>query len=86
MLVTSRKVIGAAFNKQLQNKMSNPIAGNTGVFVIRGEGIFATSSFNGNPTILRQTLETQMKSQIGYTSLNALHEAADIKDYRFKFY
>jgi len=80
------KVVGAAFNKQLQNKVSNPIAGNTGVFVIRGEGIFATSSFNGNPTILRQTLETQMKSQIGYTSLNALHEAADIKDYRFKFY
>ena len=80
------KVIGAAFNKQIQNKVSDPIAGNTGVFVIRGEGISATSSLTGNPATLRETLETQLKSQIGYTSLNALHDAAEIKDYRFKFY
>lgn len=80
------KIIGAAFNKQIQNKVSDPIAGNSGVFVIRGEGISATSSLESNPTTLRQTLETQLKSQIGYTSLNALHDAASIKDYRFKFY
>jgi len=66
--------------------VSDRIAGNTGVFVIRGEGISATSSLTGNPATLRETLETQLKSQIGYTSLNALHDAAEIKDYRFKFY
>jgi len=80
------KIIGAAFNKQVQNKISEPIAGATGVFVIHGEGISATSSLSSNPTILRQTLETQMKSQIGYTSMNALREAATVKDYRSTFY
>jgi peptidyl-prolyl cis-trans isomerase D len=80
------KIIGAAFNKQIQGKVSEPIAGNTGVFVISGQGISATSSLGANPTTTRQTLETQLKSQIGYTALNALHDAADIKDYRYKFY
>ncbi len=31
------KMAGAAFNKSLQGKVSEPIAGNTGVFVIKGE-------------------------------------------------
>ncbi len=80
------KIIGAAFNKQLQNKVSTSIAGSTGVFVIRGEGVYATSSLSSNPTMLRQTLETQMKSQVGYASLNALRQAANVKDYRSTFY
>jgi peptidyl-prolyl cis-trans isomerase D len=80
------KIIGAAFNKQVQNKISAPIAGTTGVFVIRGEGVFATSSLGSNPTTIRQTLETQIKSQIGYTSINALRQAANVKDYRYTFY
>jgi len=80
------KIIGAAFNKQIQNRISEPIAGATGVFVIRGEGALATSSLSSNPTTLRQTLETQMKSQIGYTAINALRQAADVKDYRSTFY
>src|SRR6266498_2166087 len=80
------KIIGAAFNKQLQNKVSTSIASSTGVFVIRGEGVYATSSLSSNPTMLRQTLETQMKSQVGYASLNALRQAANVKDYRSTFY
>ena len=35
------KITGAAFNKSLQGKVSEPIAGNTGVFVVKGERIFA---------------------------------------------
>jgi peptidyl-prolyl cis-trans isomerase D len=66
--------------------MSESIAGATGVFVIRSEGVFATPSLSSNPTTLRQTLETQMKSQIGNTSINALRQAADVKDYRSTFY
>lgn len=80
------KVIGAAFNKQMQGKVSSPIAGNTGVFVVSGSGVFATSNLGSNPTMLRESLETQMKSQIGNASLRSLHDAAEVKDYRFKFY
>lgn len=80
------KMVGAAFNKQLQGKVSAPIAGINNVFVVRGEGISATSSFTSNPTSVRESLENQLKSQAGSSSLNALHDAADIKDYRSTFY
>ncbi len=80
------KILGAAFNKQLQGKVSAPIAGNTGIIVVRGEGIFAGSSLNTTPEMLRVTLESQLKSQVGYRSMTALKDAADIKDYRSTFY
>lgn len=80
------KMIGAAFNKQNQGKVSTPVAGTTGVFVIRGESIFAGSSLGGNAETLRATLETQLKSQAGYRSLNALRQAADVEDHRSDFY
>lgn len=80
------KVVGAAFNQQLKGKISAPIAGNSAVFVIRGENIYAIASLGGGPDMLRQQLETQLKSQVGYRSMNALRLAADVKDYRFDFY
>lgn len=40
------KVVGAAFNKNLLNKVSEPIAGNAGVFVIRVESQFAMPNQN----------------------------------------
>ncbi len=80
------KIIGSSFNKQIQNKVSAPVAGATGVFVLRGEAISATSSLSANAAMLRQTLEAQMKSQIGNTSMNALRQSASVKDYRSTFY
>ena len=80
------KMIGAAFNKANQGKTGTPVAGTTGVFVIRGESIFAGASLGSNVETLRTTLETQLKSQAGYRSLNALREAAEVKDYRSDFY
>jgi peptidyl-prolyl cis-trans isomerase D len=80
------KVLGAAFNKQLQGKVSSLIAGNAGVFAVRGESISATSSVTSNPATIKESLATQLKQQINYTSLNAPREAADVKDYRSKFY
>ena len=47
--------IGAAFNKQIQNKISSPIAGNTGVFVVKSDGVTGVASFG-------QTPETQQNS------------------------
>lgn len=80
------KVMGAAFNKTLQNKLSEPIAGNTGVFVIRGEKIYAVSNLNANVDNLRKQMEMQQRQMGGYRSAEALKKAADIKDNRFDFY
>lgn len=80
------KIIGAAFNKDLKGKVSAPIAGTSAVFVIKGESVYAGSSLGGTPEMVRQSLETQMKSQVGYRSANAIRQAADVKDYRSDFY
>ena len=80
------KIIGAAFNKQLQGKASAPIAGNSAVFAVKGESIFATSSLGSNAEMLREQLANQMKSQIGFRSLTAIKDAAKIEDNRYKFY
>lgn len=80
------KILGAAFNKQILSKVSAPIAGNTGVFVIRGENVYAAPSLGSNPEMIRSSLESQLKSQAGYRSLSALKESADIEDFRSTFY
>jgi peptidyl-prolyl cis-trans isomerase D len=80
------KITGTAFNKSLQGKVSEPIAGNTGVFVIKGERISAVANTNMNVENLRKQLEMQQKQMGGYRSMEALKKAADIKDNRFDFY
>lgn len=80
------KVVGAAFNKALQGKASEAIAGNTGVFSVKGEGISARPSFGGTVDDQRRVQENSMRSQIGYRALDALRKAAVVKDYRSTFY
>lgn len=80
------KIAGAAFNKALQNKVSEPIAGNTGVFVIKGESISALPNTNMDVEGLRRQMEMQQKQMSGYQSLEALRKAAEVKDNRFDFY
>ncbi len=80
------KVLGAAFNNQLQGKMSSPIAGSTGVFVIQGEGVSAAASLGSNAETEKMGLLSSLKQQINYRSMNALREAADIQDNRSDFY
>ena len=80
------KVIGAAFNKTLQNKMSAPIAGNNAVFVIKGESIFAVPSLGGSVEMLRNQLANNLKQEEANSAIAALREAAKVKDYRADFY
>jgi len=80
------KIAGAAFNKSVQGKVSEPIAGNTGVFVIKGENISALPNTNMNVEDLRKQMENQEKQMGGYRSIEALKKAATIKDNRFDFY
>ncbi|QEC68107.1 peptidylprolyl isomerase [Panacibacter ginsenosidivorans] len=80
------KILGAAFNKQLQGKASTPIAGMSAVFVVKGESVYAAPSLGLNAEMLRAQLQNQMKQQMGYRSMTAVKDAADIEDYRSKFY
>jgi len=80
------KIAGLAFNKTLQGKISEPIAGNTGVFVIKGETVSALANTNVNVEDLRKQMESQQKQMGGYRSIEALKKAATIKDNRFDFY
>lgn len=80
------KVTGAAFNKTLKGKVSEPIAGNTGVFVIRGESIGALANTGASAEDLRKQMEMQHKQMSGYRSVEALRKAAKVNDNRFEFY
>jgi peptidyl-prolyl cis-trans isomerase D len=77
------RITGAAFNKTLQGKVSDPIAGNTGVFVIKGERIYAMANTTMNVEDLRKQMEMQQKQMGSYRSMEALKKAADVKDSRF---
>ncbi len=78
------KIVGAAFNKSLQGKVSAPIAGLTGVFAVKVESSSARPGMMDTETI-RQTL-TQGNRVAVFRGVQALKSAASIKDNRFKFY
>lgn len=78
------KILGAAFNKNLQGKVSQPIAGANGVMAIKGEAIAAkpaTTDLEG----LRKQLEQPLK---GFSNRagEVLKKAASITDNRSKFF
>ncbi len=77
--------IGAAFNKQLQNKMSSPIAGNTGVFVVKSGGVTGVSNLGQTAETQKTQIEQMLKQQSAQVA-GVLKKAANIKDYRSKFY
>ena len=79
------KIIGAAFNKTLLNKASEPIAGATGVFGIKVNNISAQASMT-DPATIKQTMLQSIK-MIAYRGLvDGLKKAASIKDNRAKYY
>ena len=78
------KVIGASFNKQWQGKLSLPIEGNSGVFVIKPETIAARPNPNANLESTRASVEQQLR-RAGFQAMESLKKAATIKDYREKF-
>src|SRR5690606_18586256 len=81
------KVLGAAFNKAAVNQViSEPIAGTQGVYVVRVDNLTNTPVQAANVEDARQMRFMQAKQQAQFQSLQALREAATIKDYRSKFY
>ena len=81
------KVAGAAFDKEYLAKVSPPIAGNTGVFVIKVNSVSPKTA--ATPEMLGQQktaeINKAVQSAMGQ-SFAALKKMATIKDYRSKFF
>lgn len=81
------KVIGVAFNKANVGKVvADPIAGTQGVYVVKVDNLSNTPVQAANVEESRKMRAMQAKQQAQFQSLQALREAATIKDFRSKFY
>jgi peptidyl-prolyl cis-trans isomerase D len=76
------KVIGAAFNKNNQSKVSAPIEGTNGVFVVKVNQTGALPAANANLDMQKKSQEMQLKQFASYSTLESLRKAATIKDTR----
>ncbi len=80
------KVGGAAFAKVNLNKVSKPIAGNSGVFVIQSRGVGAVQNQGASAEDTRNNLLNQARGTATSSSMQALREKASITDKRSKFF
>jgi peptidyl-prolyl cis-trans isomerase D len=80
------KVTGAAFNPALKGKSSEPIPGNTAVFVIRTENVGLQPAGNAAYNDRRLQMESGMKQAAANNSLTALRKASKVKDRRIRFF
>src|SRR5690606_19469928 len=81
------KIAGASFHKEFQAKVSPPIAGNTGVFVIKVNSVGTKPALS--PEMIEQQKTAQISSMIQAAlgqSFNALKTIAEIEDDRSKFF
>jgi peptidyl-prolyl cis-trans isomerase D len=78
------KVIGAAFNKSLLNKVSEPFAANAGVFVISVNSVGAKQA-QQDAVVFKDELLQRTRS-IFFRTSQGLRKAAKIEDNRFKVY
>jgi len=78
------KLVGASFNKALLNKVSAPIAGNSGVFVISVSNLGAIAA-PGDLAAFKEQYQGRLSNTI-LNSMLALKKTAKIEDNRAKLY
>ena len=80
------KIIGAAFNKAYQTKMSEPIVGTNGVYLIKVNSV--GNKAKDIPEVLVATVKEKTTSmvQTTYSFFESLKKLADIKDNRSKIF
>lgn len=78
------KVVGAAFSLE-KGKVSAPVVGNNGVYVIEVTGKTPAAALDNYLSYSNQQTTTQTGA-VNFKVFNALKEAADIEDKRAKFY
>ena len=76
---------GYALNKAGLNKVSPAIAGNGGVFVIKPDFIGAKADAPTSVEELQKSLASQQRGSALYSSIQAMRNAAKVKDRRSKF-
>jgi peptidyl-prolyl cis-trans isomerase D len=79
------KVGGYAFNKAAVGKVSEPIPGSGGVFVVVNGSVSARADASTTMEEMQKNLTAQQKNTVMYGSSQALKKAASIKDKRMKF-
>lgn len=81
------KLIGASFNKANMNKVSEPIAGKTGVYVFKLNNIASKAANTAEETQQFRTQQiSTLRSQVSMNWFEGLKKKATIKDNRSKFY
>jgi peptidyl-prolyl cis-trans isomerase D len=80
------KVIGAAFNKTYQTKVSEPIAGTNGVYLLKVNSIGNKAADTPEILAMQTSEKTRIMQQTTYSFFESLKKAADIKDNRSKIY
>ncbi len=78
------KVIGAAFNKNLQTKISEPIVGNGGVFMVKVNTIGSLPTETEETAAIQSTEQTRGLLQKLSAWFESLKKTAEVKDYRNK--
>ena len=78
------KLVGAAFNKALINKVSEPIAANAGVFSVSVNGIAAKQA-DQDPSFFKDELLERTRGMM-FRSASSFKKIAKIEDNRFKIY
>lgn len=76
------KVIGASFNKAYQNKPSEPIDGNNGVYVLKVNTLGAVPSASADVNAQKRSMEMQLRQYASYSTMESLRRSAKIKDNR----
>ena len=80
------KLIGASFYAAYKNKLSDPIAGNSGVFYLQVLSNSLAPSSGETYELKRKQAEENLKAGIVYKSIESLKKGSDIVDNRIKFY
>lgn len=80
------KVIGAAFSKTFISKVSQPIEGTNGIFVIRVNQLGAMSSMSVDLNAQKKAVESQLRQYANFSTMEALKKSAKIEDNRAKIY
>ncbi len=79
------KFSGTAFNASNKGKVTEPVAGTSGVFALRVENIGAKANSTQTPESIRQAALQSQRMAI-YRGSEALRKSSAVKDYRSKFY
>lgn len=81
------KLIGACFNKENQNKVSSPIIGKTGVYLVKVNSIAEKAPESPEKAIETRTQTLgNLRNQSGASWFDDIKKRASIKDNRSKFY